>query len=250
MLFFKRTAIFLLLVPALLAAGATERWRDYLQNDWQQARKPLSVNTLLYGSAWLATMYAASYADEDISSFTKRQYSGGFKTFLDYTNELGNARYSVPASIGITALSLLTSDARLQDACLTSTQSLLITGAITGAVKAAAGRFRPYKNEGPRKFRPFSGNHSFPSGHTSSAFAIVTPLALYYDTPLSYALFIFPVGTAVARIAKDRHWATDVLSGGLLGFLVGKTLTDWHQKREQKLSIAPGPVFTIFFTVN
>jgi len=236
-------------------AGEDDRWSQYIKNDVRQSGKMVNLNTVLYTSAWLAGMYGLSYYDDQLNRDIKTIYKGNFKQYLDITNELGNARIALPVSVTMTFASLMFDDKKIQDACFTSTESLLITGFLTGVLKKVFGRSRPYKNEGVRRFRPFSKNYSYPSGHTSSAFALVTPFVLYYPGPLTYSLFIFPASTAIARMALDVHWATDVITGGMLGFLVGKLLTDWHQKKESEKNFylsMPGkyPMLTVSIPLN
>lgn len=169
---------------------------------------------------------------------------GAFRDYLRVTNELGGPK-AAPVAAGIFGISLLTDDAKFQDAAFTSLQSVVYSGVTMYALKYTFGRFRPEEGFGARQFDMFSSNTSFPSGHTSTAFALVTPWALYYDSPASYALMALPVGTAIARIAKDRHWPTDVLAGAAIGFMTAKFLTERHQQASAgepapRIEITPG----------
>jgi membrane-associated phospholipid phosphatase len=96
------------------------------------------------------------------------------------------------------------------------------------AAKGAVGRARPNVSEDGYRFQPFSGHHSFPSGHTTDAFAIVTPWILYADSRLAWAAFALPAGTAVARLEEGRHFFTDVLAGAALGIATSAFLVRRH----------------------
>jgi membrane-associated phospholipid phosphatase len=101
--------------------------------------------------------------------------------------------------------------------------------------KFILGRRRPSANAGPHCFSPFSDpKSSFPSGHASTAFALLTPWVVYYPSPYTYLLLIFPASTAISRMVFNRHWFTDVLTGSVLGFLIGYNLAKWHKDLAKK----------------
>jgi membrane-associated phospholipid phosphatase len=135
---------------------------------------------------------------------------------------------TLPAAT-LAAVSLFSSNTRFQDAAFTSLETLLAAGAVSYGLKYAFGRHRPADAPGPFTFAPFSGHSSFPSGHATTAFAVLTPWVLYYPNLATYSLFAVSTGTAVARLAHNEHWATDVLAGSAVGFLMGYWLTKRHQ---------------------
>lgn len=67
-----------------------------------------------------------------------------------------------------------------------------------------------------------SGWNSFPSGHTTSVFALATILSLHVKNPLLQVLF-FLLATAVgySRIYLGQHFLVDCLGGALIGILTG-----------------------------
>ena len=182
----------------------------------------------------------------------QKKYNGKFKIFLDATNELGNIRYTLPASAAITGISLNTKDEKFQDAAFTSLSSLIISDGMVTFLKVLIGRSRPDDGNGPYHFRPLSGKVSFPSGHAASAFALLTPWIIYYPNVFTYFLFALPVGTGLARMAKKRHWASDVITGSIIGFGVSYLLTKWHKqkyKEEKGIDLDDNRVFNINFVI-
>lgn len=193
--------------------------------------------------AGTAGLVSSIRVDEPFQDDVKETYvndQGLWTRFLNTSNELGGPKVALPLA-GVFTASLLTRNTKFQDAAFTSLQSWLYTGGITYSLKYAFGRYRPEDGFGSTKFRPFSGNTSFPSGHTSAAFAIVTPWVFYYPHPITYGLFAISAGTAVARMARDKHWPTDVFAGAALGFFTGRYLARRHlqQSTGNKIRLTP-----------
>lgn len=107
-------------------------------------------------------------------------------------------------------------------------QAFLAANAAGTLVKVSSGRARPYSDKGKGIFRPFkmkTAYTSFPSGHTTSAFAIASVFSRRCDSPfLSMSVYVLAAGTALQRIYEDKHWASDVFAGAALGTAVGRWL--------------------------
>jgi membrane-associated phospholipid phosphatase len=65
------------------------------------------------------------------------------------------------------------------------------------------------------------GNASFPSGHTASAFALATSLALYAKEKIFGILYlILAILVGYSRIYLSQHFPADVFGGAVIGVLV------------------------------
>ncbi len=142
--------------------------------------------------------------------------------------------------VGSIPISPLLSKNNYMDLLLTNLEVLSINGLVTNMVKHKVKRQRPYSF-----YDTFPDNEdsyrSFFSGHTSTAFAIgtSTALSLTRNTELNERLiwgsFITPaILTGYLRIAADKHFATDVIAGGIIGSLVGSLVNKRNVNRFTK----------------
>lgn len=110
-------------------------------------------------------------------------------------------------------------------ACLLAT---CLAGLTADLIQASTGRSRP-RHEESSGFNGFSTHtelHSFPSGHSATAFGSTTALAICYP-PVGIPLLIGAGGVAWSRVYLGAHYPSDILMGSglglLFGFMLGKT---------------------------
>ncbi len=103
------------------------------------------------------------------------------------------------------------------------TEAAALGVATAEVLKRTVTRARPIQENNPDLWFQ-SGNHrSFPSGETTLATAVVTPIIMEYahDYPAVYALALIPAYIGVARIKSQAHWQSDVLASFALGATSG-----------------------------
>jgi membrane-associated phospholipid phosphatase len=124
--------------------------------------------------------------------------------------------------------------------------TVFLAGMITGALKYGIDRERPFVTYADINKHSTGGSPSFPSGHTTMAFATATSLCLAY--PKWYVIvpsMLWAGSVGYSRMYLGVHYFTDVMAGALIGSgtAVGVYYASkWIQKkvrakREQNLGL-------------
>ncbi|WP_462317882.1 phosphatase PAP2 family protein [Marinilabilia sp.] len=113
--------------------------------------------------------------------------------------------------------------------------------------------YRPAKNIDlaslPNVIEGMNYHHfgSFPSGHTLTAFAGATILALAArQKGLGYLLITMAVGVAISRVYLLQHYFMDVYAGGLIGVAVALGLHFWLSRYYSRLKSNLAKDYLIF----
>jgi membrane-associated phospholipid phosphatase len=94
----------------------------------------------------------------------------------------------------------------------------LVSGFVTISMKYAIQRDRPFVTYPDIQKLTGAGSPSFPSGHTSEAFATATSLSLAF--PKWYVIapsFLWASAAGYSRMHLGVHYPSDVLVGALVG---------------------------------
>jgi membrane-associated phospholipid phosphatase len=144
-----------------------------------------------------------------------------------------------------------------------SATALSLSGAFDFAMRDVIGRVRPanyycLRQGGTDCLDGPESRRSFPSGHfteTTTATALICTQHLkmhLYGAPWDAVTCGGAIGADVAvgtlRLVADDHWATDLVSGGVLGFLFGwgvPTLMHMHGVASRTAGGAPMPTIMI-----
>ena len=134
--------------------------------------------------------------------------------------------------ITIFAVGLINKDKKLQQQSYKIVGSLLINTAITQAMKYTINRSRPYQDY-PTIIYPnnIENDASFPSGHTSTAFALATSMSIQYKKwYVTIPAFAWATSVGYSRLYLGEHYPTDVFAGAIIG--VGSAyLSEWLTKK-------------------
>lgn len=190
-----------------------------------------------------AALVGVAYAsDRSLSDAVQRNRSQATDDFAKAVTPFGGHR-ALQASVLMIGSGLLSRNANLRDAGIDALESeLWAAGVVTPLIKRAVGRSRPIQEEGASSFHPFSGNHqSFPSGHSTNAFAFATAVAAHYDGwVVPTIVYSIASGVAFARVNDRAHFPSDVVAGALIGHAVARSVAYRHRSsRRVAMSVSP-----------
>jgi membrane-associated phospholipid phosphatase len=138
----------------------------------------------------------------------------------------------IPVSvIGIWSHGYFTKDHTMMRNAYKSGISIAFAALTTASIKLAVQRERPYKKY-PNDItaRTHSGPYSFPSGHTTSAFAMATALTLsYQEWYVAVPAYVYAGLVGYSRMRLGMHFPSDVFGGMVIG--IGSGFLVWQLDR-------------------
>jgi len=196
---------------------------------------------------------ALSFLDEPIQkrALDIREHNATLRSISQQITNFGGP-YEGYTLAALGAYGFLFHKKKMQTTTLLALQSYITGAAVESVLKFLSGRQRPYvvnpkQGEPEPTFRgPFHAmrdaqgnrlNSSFPSGHTTVAFAAATVYALEYKNKPWVPVFAYTAASliGISRITQNAHWATDVLAGAALGYLTGRqVVNNYHRYAKLK----------------
>ena len=133
----------------------------------------------------------------------------------------------------------------LLDVGVQAAEAVAVSGAVSGIIKAAAGRTRPTPGGTDSDDFAFatglSGEKhtSFPSGHSTASFALATALTMgtaeyapRYTKVVGITTYGLATTVALARLYTNHHWASDVVLGAGIGTFTGLEIARYAMRRK------------------
>ena len=119
------------------------------------------------------------------------------------------------SSLALLGLSQSFGNDRFRAAAYDTSQAVLVNAIYTFGLKSSARRTRPDESD----------RLSFPSGHTSNAFAVATVWSKQYGAKAAVPGYFLAGLVGVSRLATHRHHLSDVVAGATLGYLSGSSVS-------------------------
>ena len=217
----------------------------------QSFTKPFHMNGKDWGrfGKFAVVAVGLSFADEPIqkNAVDLVNNHASIRNASSFITKFGGT-YEVYTLAGLGAYGLVFKNDKIKTTTLLATQAYITAGAVESVMKLLSGRTRPSAYTGtasetePNFYGPFSKRakningskeySSFPSGHTTVAFAAATVFAKEYSSSVFVPIIAYSAATAIglSRITENKHWATDVLVGAALGYLSGKEVVNNYHR--------------------
>jgi len=198
---------------------------------------------LKLGAAAAATT-GAFFLDKDVKRLFARNHSNtaDFIFGIDGDLIMGTAAGSMFALYGYGALA---DNDNIKNLGLRLGEATFYAGTVNLLAKMIIGRKRPKADCGCSSFNMFTtdiSNSSFPSTHTTLAFAFAAVMADYNDNSLwKVTWYTFAGLVGMARIYHNMHWFSDTVLGAALGYYIGEFVVNHPVNNEEK----PAPVSII-----
>ena len=240
----KRLPLFVLLLATALSNASAAQQRDTIARaslfTWEDA---------LLGAAFVGGTYALRPVDkawaERLQNPRNQQnrflskVATGFRTIAD------PGAFIIGASLY--TIGRLSKEDRLADLGLHGTEALVVGALTADGMKVVFGRGRPYVKSVDSTFNPDNWQlgrglrqeqfRSFPSGHTTAGFAAAAavtnetsrwwPGSQWYIGPI---MFGGASMIGLSRMYNNRHWASDVMMGAMVGTFAGNKVVRYYHR--------------------
>jgi membrane-associated phospholipid phosphatase len=163
---------------------------------------------------WLAGGGAVALAvhpqDDDVN-----QHLIPHDKFFNPGQTLGSVYVQGGSALATYVIGRATSNEKVKHLGTDMLSAQIVAQALTQVLKVSTQRERP---DG-------SNNHSFPSGHASATFATATVLQRHLGWRAAVPTYTLASYVAMSRLQENRHFLSDVVFGGALGVVAGRTTT-------------------------
>ena len=177
-----------------------------------------NLGPLLVGGVAAST---ASFFDADT-----KQAAVGHLAWSDTFETAGGPLYSTLFVAGMFTAGRFTGGPRFRAMTYDMLDAAVVNFTYTQILKVTVGRERP---DG-------SDNQSFPSGHTSQAFAMASVAQHHYGWKIGVSAYALAGLMGASRIHEDKHWLSDVVAGAALGYIAGRTVVRVNSRPLERLA--------------
>jgi membrane-associated phospholipid phosphatase len=185
----------------------------------------------ILGVALGGSLAIRSELDSDVRNWTAEhpdRWGQGSKIIGDF----GVAQYQIPVILGAYAYTVYAQDDYHHDMMVSLISAYTLFGLSTVSIKGIADTNRPSDTWN-------GGKYGFPSWHDGSMFCMAAVLDDYEGHWLGVPMYAFAGLIGFSRIDTRDHDLSDVVFGGILGYVIGKSVAGKALYGDSHVHIVP-----------
>jgi membrane-associated phospholipid phosphatase len=149
-------------------------------------------------------------------------------SFSKNLSRIGADYTTLPVAAGLYLYGRWKDNPKARETGVLGAEALLDSYMIVIALKVASGRERPEFGEGKGRF--FKGHRGFPSGHAIMSWSFASLIAHEYAPSKVTPIIAYSLASvaSVSRFSARKHFASDIVAGGAMGWFIGKYVFERH----------------------
>ena len=149
-------------------------------------------------------------------------------SFSKNVSRIGAGYTTGPLAAGFYFYGKWKDDAKARETGALAAETLLDSTIIVNLLKLASGRERPSLVAGKGRF--FKGDDGFPSGHAIITWSFASLIAHEYASGKVTPILAYSLASvvSVSRFTARKHFASDILAGGAMGWFIGRYVFEHH----------------------
>jgi membrane-associated phospholipid phosphatase len=171
-------------------------------------------------------------------------FSGTSTNFGTVASRAGQWYTVFPAAGVFLATGWALHNEKLEETGVLGLEAVAGADVVTNVLKVVARRERPTAGDHGGHFE--KGGSSFPSGHSTQAWALAAVVATEYGNHkwVPYASYGYAAFIDVARVLSQEHFTSDVFVGSAIGFFIGRYVVHTQQVHREHLHSKKSSLFT------
>jgi len=224
--------MFLVLIFAGRQVGAQDSWRIQLAEEFASPVTTDARQTLYWGGgAVMLSLIFNNAVSEPLESYSaKERPLGDFSAIGDLMGRMvPNAIYVL--GMGADAYWNDDSDGSSAQNAFLMVKATAYAGAVTTILKYTVREKRPARDS----------RNSFPSGHTTTAFAFSSVVGELHGWRWGIPAYLLAAFVGYSRINDQQHYLRDVLAGATIGmgYGIGLSRLASRKSKEEKVVVTP-----------
>lgn len=171
---------------------------------------------------------AAALIATDRTTSTALENSKGQIRWANHVSQIGASYTLIPLTAGFYAYGVIADDPKPREVGVLGAEAMLDSLIVVSILKPIAGRNRPDAAHERGNF--FDGGSGFPSGHAIESWALASLIAHEYQHQIAVPILAYGLAGVVsaARFGAQRHYASDIVVGGAMGWFIGRYVYKTH----------------------